>query len=158
MALRLTPHLQNGSLSWSLPWCCLFSACISASSRLSLTPAKRVTEATCSSKAWGTHPGGKEEQKEMRKGKVRLERNSGNGEHGPKNTWSKTWETIKMGNFNMPPTLFLKFIYLFWGEGRREKERENPKQAPCHQCRTWCGAWSHKPWDHDLSRDQESDA
>ena len=43
------------------------------------------------------------------------------------------------------------------GEGQRERERENPKQAlPC-QCGAQCGAQNHKPWDHDLSLNQESE-
>ena len=67
-----------------------------------------------------------------------------------------------------------KFIYLFCVcvretalmpevVGLRERERENPKWALCLQCRTQFRApqhkaESHKPWDHDLSRNQESDA
>ena len=42
-------------------------------------------------------------------------------------------------------------------EGERERERENPKQAPHCQSRALCGAQTHKPQDHDLSRNQESD-
>ena len=61
----------------------------------------------------------------------------------------------------------LKFIYLFWerqrqhkrGRGKgRERGREKPKQAPCCQLRAWCGARTHKMWDHDLSWNRESDA
>ena len=37
-------------------------------------------------------------------------------------------------------------------------ERENLKQALYCQRRAPCGAWTHEPWDHDLSRNQESDA
>ena len=63
-----------------------------------------------------------------------------------------------------------KFIYLFRvREGERErqganrggaeKEREeNPKQAPCCQCRVWRGARCHKLWDYDLSQNREPDA
>ena len=48
-------------------------------------------------------------------------------------------------------------IYLFlrertWaGKGQRERETENPKQAPGSQLsyRAWRRAWTHKPWDHD---------
>ena len=47
---------------------------------------------------------------------------------------------------------------MWLGEGQREKEKENPKQAPCCQCRAQLGAWSYEPGNHDLSRDQESDA
>ena len=39
-----------------------------------------------------------------------------------------------------------------------EGQRENPKQSPHCQCRTWCGAQTRELWDHDLSRNQESDA
>ena len=60
---------------------------------------------------------------------------------------------------------FLKFLLILreretaWaGEVQREKERENPKQAPRYQCRARCGAQTHEPWDHDLSWNQESDA
>ena len=44
------------------------------------------------------------------------------------------------------------------GEGQRKRETKNPKQAPC--CQHWarCGAQSHKPQDHDLSQNQESEA
>ena len=47
---------------------------------------------------------------------------------------------------------FFKFIYLFW-----KRERENLKQALHCQHRARCGAWTHKPWDRDLSWSQESD-
>ena len=43
-----------------------------------------------------------------------------------------------------------------WGRGR-ERGRENPKQAACCLHRTWHSAQSHELWDHDLSRNQESD-
>ena len=60
------------------------------------------------------------------------------------------------------------FIY-FW-ERERERERERVSewggaeretgrhriwsrlQAPSCQHRAWCGAWTHKPWDHDLGQ------
>ena len=42
--------------------------------------------------------------------------------------------------------MFYLFTYLFW-----ETERENPKQAPCCQHGTQYRAWTHEPWDHDLS-------
>ena len=35
--------------------------------------------------------------------------------------------------------------------GQRERETQNPKQAPGSRLRAQCGAWTHKPWDHDLS-------
>ena len=55
--------------------------------------------------------------------------------------------------------IFFKFIYLLRergeggreGGGQRERERENPKQAPHCQHRAWCGTRSHKLWDYDLS-------
>ena len=43
------------------------------------------------------------------------------------------------------------------GEEQRERERENPKQGPPCPLRAWLGAWTHKLWDHDLNRNQESD-
>ena len=52
---------------------------------------------------------------------------------------------------------FYFFIYLIlecahiMGEGQRETERENPKQAPHCQHRAWHEAQSHELWDHDLS-------
>ena len=57
---------------------------------------------------------------------------------------------------------FLKFTYLFLRERARERaregQRENPKQAVCCQHRAQCGAWTHEPWDYDLSWNQELDA
>ena len=44
------------------------------------------------------------------------------------------------------------------GGSEREGEREYPKQAPHCQYRAGCGARTHKPWDHDLSRNQELNA
>ena len=38
------------------------------------------------------------------------------------------------------------------GEGQKEGEKENPKQALS------CGAHSYKPWDHDLNWKEESEA
>ena len=43
-------------------------------------------------------------------------------------------------------------------ERRRERERDNPKQAVCFQCRAGWRAWSHKLWNHHLSWNQELDA
>ena len=76
--------------------------------------------------------------------------------------WSRTQKVFQK-------KLFLMFIYVFWeraqersikqaGEGQGERETENPKQAPRCQHRAQCGAQIHKPWDHDLSENQESDA
>ena len=52
---------------------------------------------------------------------------------------------------------FFKFVYFRWvrdtGRGRK-KERENPKQAPSYQRRARRGAWTHEPWDHDLTWSQ----
>ena len=39
-----------------------------------------------------------------------------------------------------------------WFQREREREKENPKQAPCYQCRAPPGSQTHEPWDHDLSR------
>ena len=59
-------------------------------------------------------------------------------------------------------SFFLFFFFFFFfvvvvraGEGRAERKRDNPKQAPCCQRRAWSRAPSHKPWDHDLSWNQE---
>ena len=43
-------------------------------------------------------------------------------------------------------------------QGRGRERGENLKQAPHCQHRAQRGARSHKPWDHDLNRNQESDA
>ena len=40
----------------------------------------------------------------------------------------------------------------------RERERENPKQAPYFQQRAGRGAQTHEPQDHKLSQNQELDA
>ena len=61
--------------------------------------------------------------------------------------------------------IYLKCIYFAW-ERERERtskwggreERQNPKQALCHQHGAQCDVWTHKPQDHDLSWDQDSDA
>ena len=51
---------------------------------------------------------------------------------------------------------FFFYVYSFlrdraWGgEGQREREAQNPKQAPSCQHRAWCGTWTHELWDHDL--------
>ena len=44
------------------------------------------------------------------------------------------------------------------GGAEREKERENPKQAPQCQGRTGHGAGSHQPFTHALGKNQDSDA
>ena len=70
---------------------------------------------------------------------------------------SGLWNILK---FNFFP--FFK-VYLFIlrerEQGRdRERDRQNPKQAPC--CPLWTpqGPWTHELWYHDLSQNQESDA
>ena len=46
-----------------------------------------------------------------------------------------------------------------WRRSReREGEREKPKQTLHCQHSALCGAQSHKPWDHDLSQNQDLDA
>ena len=53
-----------------------------------------------------------------------------------------------------------RFVYFERESGRGRKtgrERENPKKTPHCQHRARCGAQFHELWDHDLSRDQESD-
>ena len=52
---------------------------------------------------------------------------------------------------------FLKFYFSFkrekertWvGNEQRQKETQNPKQAPCCQSKAQRGAWTHELWDHD---------
>ena len=57
-----------------------------------------------------------------------------------------------------PFSYFCKFIYFEGGEmSGRKGERENPKQAQHCQHRAWRGARTHKPWDYDLSWNQELD-
>ena len=58
--------------------------------------------------------------------------------------------SVKMGFYYL-------FIYLFEREQVAEGQRggvEDPKRALRWQQRTWCGAWTYKPWDHDLSQSQ----
>ena len=55
-------------------------------------------------------------------------------------------------------------VYLFWGErehtrawvgeGQRERETEDSKQALHWQQKAQCGTRTHEPWDHDLSWNQ----
>ena len=42
------------------------------------------------------------------------------------------------------------------GEGQRESDRENPKQALHCQHRVQRGAQTHEPWDHDMSQNQQT--
>ena len=76
--------------------------------------------------------------------------------------------------FDLNFSYFFFKVYLFWkcvresmqaskgGRAEREKEGdgkgENPKQSLYCQHGAGCGAQSHKPWDQDLSQNQESDA
>ena len=56
------------------------------------------------------------------------------------------------------PGFFFFLIYLFiLVGGQKDRERENPKQAPHCQLRAPREAWSQELWDHTLSRDQELD-
>ena len=65
--------------------------------------------------------------------------------------------------FFLKKNFFLTFIH-FWEsetehEWRRGRERGRHRiwsrlQALSHQHRAWCGAWTHKLRDHDLSRSQ----
>ena len=53
-------------------------------------------------------------------------------------------------------------VYLFlidrsWaGEGQKERETQNTNRLPALNCqhRARCRAWTHEPWDYDLSRSQ----
>ena len=49
----------------------------------------------------------------------------------------------------------LKFLFILWGKGQRERERENPKQVPHSLQRGIQGSISPL-WDHDLSQNQKS--
>ena len=44
------------------------------------------------------------------------------------------------------------------GQGQRERETQNPKQAPCCQHGARCGAQTPEPRDPDLNQNQELDA
>ena len=60
--------------------------------------------------------------------------------------------------------LFFKFILFILRKrehmrgAKREEERQNPKKALHCGHRARCRAQTHKPWDYDLSQDQEFDA
>ena len=54
--------------------------------------------------------------------------------------------------------IFLRKMESTWERAEKKRETENPKQAPCCQHRARRGAWTHEPREHDLSRNQESDA
>ena len=76
--------------------------------------------------------------------------------------FSRTFWVCQRGKESTSQYLFIYlfiylFKYLFFCEGGgAERGRENPKRALCCQHEDWSGAWSHKPWDHDLSGNQES--
>ena len=60
---------------------------------------------------------------------------------------------------------FLRFIFERETEHEQGRDRERGRhrirsrlQVLICQHRNQCGAWTHKPWDHDLSRNPESDA
>ena len=70
---------------------------------------------------------------------------------------------IRITAFSFQPIFLSLFIlreseWEHEGGAERERERENLKQVPLCQCRARCGAQTHKPWDHDLSPNQESEA
>ena len=61
--------------------------------------------------------------------------------------------------------LFFSWLFIYFErergkaqaeEGQTVRERENPKQAPHCQHRARHGTWTHQPWDHDLSGNQET--
>ena len=66
-------------------------------------------------------------------------------------------------------SLFLRNVYFeresehtHVSRGGAERERERGRErfpSRLHaQCRAWHGAWLHKSWDHDLSRNRDLDA
>ena len=62
-----------------------------------------------------------------------------------------------------PPRRFLLFFVFYlrereWAGRGWQRGRERIKQAPRCQHRAQCGTQTHKPWDHDLSQNQELDA
>ena len=76
-----------------------------------------------------------------------------NGISGAKGFLSVVLDTTKgLYQIYIP---FLKMFIYFQREKRERgtrRDKENPKQALRCQHRAWCGARSHEPWDHDLSR------
>ena len=52
------------------------------------------------------------------------------------------------------PLFYFKFFIYFWESssgGGAERRTEDLKQGPHWQQQAGCGAWTHEPWDHDLS-------
>ena len=80
-------------------------------------------------------------------------------------TWAeiKSWILNRLTSPAQEPRHFNFFnVYFFLRErqhvnrGRgRQTGRQDLKRAPCWQQRVWCGARTHKPWDHDLSWSQK---
>ena len=92
-----------------------------------------------------------------------------------------TWKSSNMSYFRLPggkslkrkakkANRYLKFffnIYLFliekewdrvWVEWGRERDGDTESEAGLRlscQHRAWCRAWTHTPWDHDLSPSQK---
>ena len=75
------------------------------------------------------------------------------------------WEPLMKNSFPQMITCLIFFYCLFLREkrvhtSRRGAEREGDTesqagsrlQAPSCQHRAQCGAWTHEPWDHDLSQ------
>ena len=92
-------------------------------------------------------------------------------------TWGEVGRFINWTTQVPLKNIFLEFIY-FWDKERgwkRETETDryrvqqgrcrewgrhrlwNRLQAPSCQHRAWHGAWTHGPWDHDLSQSQTLD-
>ena len=82
---------------------------------------------------------------------------------------SASWSQLRLwshGSWVQASWSLLNKIYLFLrerereqaGEGHTKGKRENPKQAPHCQQGAQCGAWTHEPWDHDLSWNLQLDA
>ena len=83
-------------------------------------------------------------------------------------SWS--WTLNRLTHPGAPTFLWLFFLMFVYSLREREREREHEHeegrgreretqnlkllQALSCQHRDWCGAQTHKPWDHDLSRSQ----
>ena len=73
-------------------------------------------------------------------------------------SWS--WTLNQLSHPGAPKFFFNVYLFLrqrdraWTGEGQREREAQNPKQAPAPSCqpRAWRGARTHRPRDRDLSR------
>ena len=70
--------------------------------------------------------------------------------------------SLKVHTLTLSKTSFFN-VYLFWeregglGKRQREREKENPKQALHCQHGAQCQAQTDQAWDHELSRNQQSD-